>query len=574
MRLSWVWPVAAVLGCATQNETRPAATSSGSSAKVASAAPVPAGPPAPASTVALAKGAQLFDDLGTLHRPITTTSPEAQAFFDQGLRLAFGFNHDESTRSFARSAELDPRCAACFWGVAWTLGPNYNVPMLPDRSQAAWEALKQAQQPAGSGSNPLERELIAALSKRYRGPEPLTPPEQGPLNVAFADAMREVAHAHPADDDLQVIFAESLMDVTPWRLWSLDGKESPGTKEIVATLETVLARNPNHPGANHYYIHAVEASRTPERAVPSADRLGALMPGAGHIVHMPAHIFQRVGRYADAAEANRRAVKADQAYFNKTAPPGYYPMYLGHNYGFLAYAASMQGRSAESLQASREAVKAVPPEMLDMMPGMDFFAAEQLLVMVRFGMWNAILNEPRPPEKYQTLTALWLHAQGMAHASTGKIAQARAEVKALRSLARQLPPDQLAGQNSAREICQLGAEAVEARIAERSGRLAEAIRRWEHAVAREDTFAYDEPADWFYPMRHYLGAALLDAKRAPQAERVFREDLTRNPNNGWALYGLSRALAMQNKRSEADQAQESFHVAWSEADIKLARTAF
>jgi tetratricopeptide (TPR) repeat protein len=572
MRLSWLWPVAALLGCAS--ETRQPAGSSASPAKVATAAPVPAGPPAPASTLALAKGAQRFDDLGTLHRPITTTSPDAQAFFDQGLRLAFGFNHDESTRSFARAAELDPRCAGCFWGVAWTLGPNYNVPMLPERSQAAWEALQQAQLRAASGGNPTELELIAALAKRYRGPQPLNPEEQGPLNVAFADAMRKVAHAHPADDDVQVIFAESLMDVTPWRLWSLDGKESPGTKEIVATLETVLARSPNHPGANHYYIHAVEASRTPERALPSAERLGALMPAAGHIVHMPAHIFQRVGRYADAAEANRRAVRADEAYFRKTAPPGYYPMYLGHNYGFLAYAASMQGRSVESLQAARQAVKAVPPEMLDMMPGMDFFAAEQLLVMVRFGMWEAILNEPRPAEKYQTLTALWLHAQGMAHASTGKTEQARAEVKALRILARQIPPDLLAGQNSAREVCELGAEAVEARIAERSGRLPEAIRRWEQAVAREDTFAYDEPADWFYPMRHYLGAALLDAKRGREAERVFRADLARNPNNGWALYGLSRALAAQKRQPEAARARQSFQVAWADADVKLARPAF
>jgi tetratricopeptide (TPR) repeat protein len=574
MRLSWAWPVAALLGCTTPSEPRPAASSTAGSAKVATSAPIPVGPPVPPSTVTLAKGAQLFDGLGTLHRPITTTSAEAQSFFDQGLRLAFGFNHDESTRSFARAAELDPRCSPCFWGVAWTLGPNYNVPMLPERSQAAWEALQQAQLLAASGSDGTERELIGALSKRYRGPQPLTPEEQGPLNVAFAEAMRQVARAHPSDDDLQVIFAESLMDVTPWRLWSLDGKESPGTKEIVATLETVLGRSPNHPGANHYYIHAVEASRAPERAVPSAERLEALMPAAGHMVHMPAHIFQRVGRYADAAEANRRAVKADETYFRKTAPPGYYPMYLGHNYGFLAYAASMLGRSAESLQAARQAVKAVPPEMLEMAPGMDFFAAEQLLVMVRFGMWEAILSEPRPPEKYQNLTALWLHAQGMAHASTGKIDQARAEVKALRTLAQRIPPDLMAGQNSAREMYALGAEAVEARIAERSGRLLEAIKRWERAVAREDTFAYDEPADWFYPMRHYLGAALLVAKRASQAERVFREDLARNPNNGWALYGLWRALAAQNKRPEAARAQQSFQVAWAESDIKLPRPAF
>jgi tetratricopeptide (TPR) repeat protein len=533
----------------------------------------PAAAPIPASVAALAKGALLFDDLGPLHRPVTTASGDAQRYFDQGLRLAYGFNHDESTRSFARAAELDPRCAACFWGVAWTLGPNYNVPMLPDRTQAAWEALQQAQLLA-SGASPTERDLIRALAKRYQGPQPLDPPAQHPLDVAFSDAMRQVAQAHPTDDDVQVIFAESLMDVTPWRLWSLDGKEAPGTKEIVTTLETVLARSPNHPGANHYLIHAVEASRAPERAIPAAERMGALMPGAGHLVHMPAHIFQRVGRYGDAAEANRRAVRADEAYFRKTAPPGYYPMYLGHNWGFLAYATSMQGRSAESLDAARQSVRAVPPEMLEMMPGMDFFAAEQLLVMVRFGMWETILDEPRPPEKYRTLTALWLHARGMAHASTGKLDQARDEVKALRALGKQLPPDLLAGQNSAREMCELAATAVEARTAERSGKLAEAIRAWERAVALEDTFAYNEPADWFYPMRHYLGAALLDAKRAPQAEKVFREDLRRNPNNGWALYGLARALAAQKKQKEAAQAQADFQTAWASADTPLQRAAF
>jgi tetratricopeptide (TPR) repeat protein len=537
------------------------------------AAKAPPPPAVPASVLALAQGAQSFDDLGTLTRAVGTASPEAQRYFDQGLRLSYGFNHDEATRSFARAAELDPGCAACLWGVAWTLGPNYNVPMLPDRAQAAWDALQAARERA-TGARPVEQALIAALASRYTGPQPVDPPSQQPANEAFAAAMRDVARAHPQDDDVQVIFAESLMDVNPWHLWTLDGKPAPGTEEIVATLETVLARNPVHPGANHYYIHAVEASSRPDRAVPASERLPGLMPAAGHIVHMPAHIFQRVGRYADASEANRRAVKADEAYLARTRPPGYYPMYLGHNHGFLAYSASMLGRSEESLRAARAATQAIPPEMLDMMPGMDFFASEPLLVLVRFGKWTEILAEPRPPEKYPTLTGLWLHARGMALASTGKTREAAATMRDLRTLATKIPPDVIAGQNPASSMCRLGADAIEARIAERARKWKPAIAAWQRAVIQEDGFAYNEPADWFYPMRHYLGAALLDARKPKEAEAVFREDLRRNPGNGWALHGLAAALAAQGKKDDAGTARKQFEEAWREADIKLARAAF
>jgi tetratricopeptide (TPR) repeat protein len=503
---------------------------------------------------------------------VGTASPEAQRYFDQGLRLSFGFNHDEATRSFARAAELDPACAACLWGVAWTLGPNYNVPMLPDRAQAAWDALQAAVE-RKDRARPVDQALIVALTTRYKGPRPVDPPSQQPLSEAFAAAMRDVARAYPDDDDVQVIFAESLMDVNPWHLWSLDGKAAPGTEEIVATLEKVLARSSTHPGANHYYIHAVEASMRPDRAVPAAERLPGLMPAAGHIVHMPAHIFQRVGRYADASEANRRAVKADEVYLARTQPPGYYPMYLGHNHGFLAYSASMLGRSAESLRAARESTKAIPPGMLDMMPGMDFFASEPLLVMVRFGKWKEILAEPRPAEKYPTLTGLWLHARGMALASTGKTAEAQATMRELRTLATKVPPDLLAGQNPASAMCRLGADAIEARIAERARSWKPAIAAWTRAVDQEDGFAYNEPADWFYPMRHYLGAALLDARKPKEAEAVFREDLKRNPGNGWALHGLAAALAAQGKKDEAATTRAEFEEAWKGADIKLTRTA-
>ena len=565
MRLCCLLPVLAV-ACAGGSSAPPP-----TAATTAAKAPPP--PLAvPGTVLALAQGAQLFDDLGTLNRPVGTASPEAQRYFDQGLRLAYGFNHDEATRSFARAAELDPGCAACLWGVAWTLGPNYNVPMLEGAAQAAWDALQAARE-RSARARPVEQSLIVALATRYQGPKSIDAASQQPLNEAFAAAMRDVARAHPDDDDVQVIFAESLMDVNPWHLWTLDGKAAPGTEEIVVTLEKVLSRSSAHPGANHYYIHAVEASMRPDRAVPAAERLPGLMPAAGHIVHMPAHIFQRVGRYGDASEANRRAVKADEAYLARTRPPGYYPMYLGHNHGFLAYAASMLGRSEESLRAARGSTKAIPPEMLDMMPGMDFFASEPLLVMVRFAKWKEILAEPRPPEKYPTLTGLWLHARGMALASTGTTSEARATMRELRTLATKIPPDVRAGQNPASAMCRLGADAIEARIAERARSWKPAIAAWTRAVAQQDGFAYDEPADWFYPMRHYLGAALLDARKPKEAEAVFREDLRRNPGNGWALHGLAAALAAQGKRDEAAATRAKFEEAWKEADIKLTRAA-
>ena len=565
MRLCCLLPVLAV-ACAGGSSAPPP-----TAATTAAKAPPP--PLAvPGTVLALAQGAQLFDDLGTLNRPVGTASPEAQRYFDQGLRLAYGFNHDEATRSFARAAELDPGCAACLWGVAWTLGPNYNVPMLEGAAQAAWDALQAARE-RSARARPVEQSLIVALATRYQGPKSIDAASQQPLNEAFAAAMRDVARAHPDDDDVQVIFAESLMDVNPWHLWTLDGKAAPGTEEIVVTLEKVLSRRSAHPGANHYYIHAVEASMRPDRAVPAAERLPGLMPAAGHIVHMPAHIFQRVGRYGDASEANRRAVKADEAYLARTRPPGYYPMYLGHNHGFLAYSASMLGRSEESLRAARGSTKAIPPEMLDMMPGMDFFASEPLLVMVRFGKWKEILAEPRPPEKYPTLTGLWLHARGMALASTGKSSEAWATMRELRTLATKIPPDLLAGQNPASAMCRLGADAIEARIAERAKSWKPAIAAWTRAVAQEDGFHYNEPADWFYPMRHYLGAALLDARKPKEAEAVFREDLKRNPGNGWALHGLATALAAQGKKDEAAATRAKFEEAWKEADIRLTRVA-
>ncbi|HEY8040739.1 MAG TPA: hypothetical protein VIF15_13130 [Polyangiaceae bacterium] len=528
--------------------------------------------PAPASVAALASGAMLFDDLGALHRTVTTTSPEAQRYFDQGLRLTYGFNHDEAVRSFARAAQLDPTCAMCFWGAAMAMGPNYNVPMLPDKARAAWDALERARSLAPNAT-PVEQALVEALTHRYKGPEPVDPAAMGPFNTAYADAMRAVATRFKDDDDVQVLFAESLMDVSPWKLWSLDGAPAPGTEEIVSTLEQVLARNPAHPGANHYCIHAIEASQHPERALPCAQRLPELMPGAGHVIHMPAHVYQRIGRYADASAANEKAVAVDLAYLKKTTPPGYYPMYLGHNYGFLSFSTSMEGRSVDSLAAARATAKALPPGMIDMMPGMDFFYAEPLLDEVRFGKWDDLLAEPRPDAKYMVLTAFWLHGQGMAHAARHKLQAAHGDLDALKKLADAAPATLTAGQNAAKDVFLLAAVILEARLATVERRN-NALGLWSDAVARADKLAYSEPDDWFYPVRHLQGAALLAAGKPKEAEAVYREDLRRHPHNGWALFGLWKALVAEKRPRDAADAKAEFDTAWSRADIKLQASAY
>lgn len=519
----------------------------------------------------IALDAAPMPDLGTHTRTITTTSDAAQAFFDQGLRLLYGFNHDEAARSFAKAAELDPACASCFWGVALVLGPNYNMPMLANRFPAAWTALREAQELAVH-TTPEEQALIAALAKRYPGPEALDREAMAPWNQAYADAMKEVAARFPSDDDVQVLYAESLMDLTPWRLWSSDGEAGPNTDEIVSVLETVLARSPTHPGANHYYIHAIEASPHPEKGVPSADRLAALMPGAGHIVHMPAHIYQRVGRYADASAANLAAIATDERYIDRAPSWGYYPMYFVHNHGFLAYSDSMLGRSESSLRAARAAAANFPPRMLEMMPGMDYFVSEPLLVMVRFGKWDEILAEPRPDPAYQTLTGLWLHAHGMASSATGDIPQATADLAELRQLRDNIPPDVVATNNSARDIVTLATAVLEADLAQTADDPG-ALDLWAAAVALEDRMTYAEPADWFYPVRHYQGAALLDAKRYAEAEAVYLADLERHPENGWALFGLTKALEGQGKAQEAAKALARFERAWPDADVEISTTA-
>jgi tetratricopeptide (TPR) repeat protein len=562
----------AACGPSPKPPTPPASPPPAASTPTAATAMSPM-PAIPASIDDWAKGAHVFESLGDFHRNVTTKSPEAQQYFDQGMRFLWAFNHDESTRSFARAAQLDPDCAACYWGVALTVGPNYNLPvMAPPRAQVAFDALTKAQS-AATHASPADRALIGALAKRYPNAQPLDPSNSAPILTAYAQAMKAVAAQFPSDLDVQTLYAESMMNLNAWRLWTPDGKAAPGTEEIVATLESVLKRDPGHPGANHYYVHTLEASPHPGKAVAAAERLRGMMPAAGHLEHMPAHIMQRVGRYEEAAEANRKGAEADKSYFAKTQPPDYYAMYTGHNYQFLAYSAAMEGRKAETLEAVRNSRETIPDEMLLAMPGFDWPLAEEYAAAVRFGLWDDMIAKPAPNPELPALTGGYLYGKGMALASKGRTDEAKAMLAQLQQLAASLPADTPAGFNSAKDVFAVATAIVQARIASAGHHPDESISLLREAVAKEDRLAYDEPKDWFFPVRQLLGAELMAAGRAPEAEAVYRKDLQENPANGWSLFGLQAALRAQNKTDAADKVEREFRAAWKNADVMLTSSA-
>jgi tetratricopeptide (TPR) repeat protein len=531
--------------------------------------------PAPPDTLAgWAQGAQLFDGLGTFHRKVTTKSPLAQQYFDQGMRFIWAFNHDEATRSFAKAAQIDPTCASCYWGVALTLGPNYNMPMMSSsRARVGTEALHKAQANA-KRVTPVERALIDAVGKRYAGTKQVDPSNSAPLLKNYVEAMRLVAKKYPNDLDVQTMYAEGLMNTNPWKLWNADGTENPGTQQILDALRAVLKRDPKHPGANHYYIHAVEASPHPEQALASAEVLTGMMPSAGHLEHMPAHIMQRVGRYEEAAEANRKGATADLTYIKETAPPDYYPMYLIHNFQFLASSAGMEGRKAETIEALKTAREHMPDAMLLAMPGFDWGSGFVYDGYAKFGMWDEMLSEPAPNPKLTGATIHYLQARAEALAGKGRLDEAAAELAKSEKLIAAVPAEATQGNNAAKPLYDIGELKAQARVASAQGKRDEAVSLLTKAVAIEDKLAYNEPNDMIFPTRHALGAELLAAGKPVEAEAVFRADLKYHPNNGWAYYGLSQALAAQKKDAEAAEARKQFEQAWRRADIKLDTAGF
>ena len=508
----------------------------------------------------------LIEGLGTHEHQIATDKPLAQKYFDQGLRLIFAFNHDEAIRAFRSAAKVDPNAAMAQWGIALALGPNYNLAADPERSKAAYEASRLAQKLAAKTS-PREAAYADALAQRYaESPDA----ERKPLDQAYADAMRKLAAQYPDNLDAAVLFAEALMDVRPWDLWTHDGQAQPGTDEIVATLERVLGKAPNHPGANHFYIHAVEASPAPERGLAAADRLGGLMPAAGHMIHMPAHIYLRLGRYEDAAECNRRAIKADRQYIEKYRPEGVYPMmYYPHNIHFLWFAAMMEGRSGEANTSAAEVTKMIPDEMVREMPMIEAFVPTRLYALARFGKWDEVLASPRPPADFTYADGMWRYARGLALAAQTKLDGAEIERQALAEVLKATPEDKMAMRHSAAGLLTIAEKHLSAAIDAQRGQNARAIETLTAAIALEDALQYDEPPAWYFPLRQALGAALLDAKRPLDAEAAYREELKRHPVNGWSLNGLARALQAQNRAAEAAEVRQRLAKAWAMADFKL-----
>jgi tetratricopeptide (TPR) repeat protein len=503
----------------------------------------------------------LYDNLGDFHRKVTA-APIAQRYFDQGLRLYYAFNHAEAIRAFAEAGRRDPRCGMCWFGVALSYGPNINAPMDTAAVAPAWAALQKARR-AVRYATPAERALIGALTKRY-APTPRA--DRAKLDSAYATAMVAVARGYPADDEAQSLAAEAMMILRPWNYWHRDGLPYPGTADLVGRLDRVMARSPNHPGACHLYIHAVEAV-TPEKAVPCAERLAALMPGAGHLVHMPAHIYIRVGRYADAIQANEHAVHADESYITQEHPPlGIYTgAYYPHNYHFMAFAAQLAGRSAKAIEAARIVSERIPLEVAKQVPFAQPIVVFHQLELQTFGRWEELLALPLPQSDLRFAVALAHFTRGMAFAATGRTAEAEAALDTVTAVVRELPED------DTRISTRIGALVLSAELAGRAGRTDEALTSLEEARELEDGMLYQEPPFWHQPVRNFLGALLLKAGRPAEAEQRYREDLKRFPNNAWSLAGLAESLKAQGKAAEAAEAEAGLRQVGADAKLVASR---
>jgi len=521
-------------------------------------------------------GAPLFDGMGDHHHAITTIDPDAQRYFDQGLIIDFAFNHAESVRSFRAAQTLDPDCAMCYWGEALALGPNINVTsngkvvMADDDRVAAYAAIQKAVALKDKVTQ-AEQDYIDALAVRYNG-DPATPRE--PLDDAWANAMRDLHHKYPDDDDAAAVFAESMMNTMPWDYWLDPENPKPLTEEVIAALEAVLERSPAHPLAIHLYIHAMEASSQPERAEGPADQLQDLVPGAGHLVHMPSHIYWRVGRYGDASLANVKAAAVDEEYIAACNAQGFYPAaYYPHNIHFLWAASSMEGRSAVAIEAGRKVAANVQLEMIDQFPGVEFFKTIPMQSLVQFGRWDEVLAEPQPPKNLEYSNGIWHYTRAVAYARTGNIEAARAEQEMLGPIKEEadvLFLDTI--QYPASMLLEIADSLALGEIAMADKDFGAATSHFERAVSVQDELPYTEPPFWYYPTRHSLGKALLAAGNAAEAEAVYRTDLEKYPRNGWAMFGLIQALIAQDK--DSSEMQERFDATWSQADVELTASRF
>jgi len=516
--------------------------------------------------------APVLTDIGDTHMPITTQSDKAQYFFDQGLRLTYAFNHQEALRSFKEAARHDPDAAMAYWGWALVLGPNLNLPMSAEVAPQAYEAIQMA---VGLKDKVTAKEssLIVALAQRYAADPPA---DRKALDTAYADAMKQVHTRFAEDNDIATLYAAALMNLSPWNYWTRDGRPKARTPDILSTLERVMQRDPEHEGALHYYIHAVEAVDA-ERGAAVADRLRGLTPGAGHLVHMPTHVYMQLGRYAESFELNVQAAKADENYLVQCRAQGIYPLgYYPHNLHFQAWAALMMGNREKALKAARKVASKVPEDFSHNTWGLyQTFASMPLFALVRFGQWDAVLEEPRPPEKWRYMAGIWHYARGMAYTHTGRYKSAQKELETLQIIAMDpVSGHEAVGFGNTPTLLTIAGEVLAGELAAKQKRFEVAIGHLDRAVRMEDSLMYNEPPDWYYPVRHTLGAVLIEAGRPAEAEVVYWQDLKRYRDNGYSLYGLWQSLKAQGRDAEARQLQQSYAQAWAHADRSLSSSRF
>jgi len=514
--------------------------------------------------------APLFNNLGTLHFPITTRSELAQKYFNQGIILAYGFNHEEAFRSFEEVARLDSNCAMAYWGMAYVLGPNINLPMDAGVVHTAYEAIHKAILLLDDETQ-KEKDFVMALSERYSS-EAME--DRTPLDQAYSDAMRNLSSKYPDDLDASTMFAESIMDLHPWDYWLKDGTAQPWTPDLLAVLESVIEKNPDHHGANHLYIHVVEASKNPYRGLPSANKLRFLAPGAGHLVHMPAHIYIRTGKYHEGSLANIRAVKSDEEYINQCNQQGFYPLsYYPHNYHFLWATATLEGDSKTAIDAALKTSQKPPDSLMDVCgyQTLQHFAAIPLYAFVTFGKWDEIINYERPSEERPYILAVWHYARSMAFIAKENLAEAEKEIVELERYRTNQSVEELLiwGFNSAGILVNIAAEVARGELEAKRKNYSDAISHLKKAVEYKYSLRYDEPPTWFYPCRQNLGAVLIEAGKYKEAEKVYRENLEEIPDNGWGLFGLHQALLKQGKTDEAAEVEKKFNEAWKYSDIDL-----
>jgi tetratricopeptide (TPR) repeat protein len=514
-----------------------------------------------------------LQNLGDHKFPVKTNSARAQLFFNQGMMLVYGFNHAEATRSFREAARLDPNCAMVYWGMAYVLGPNINMSMAPESEPIAYEMIQKAIA-LKKNASVREQAYIEALAKRYSGENK---PDRAALDRAYAEAMRDLSSRYPDDLDAATLWAEAMMDLRPWNYWTRDMQPYPETQKIMRVLESVLTRNPNHPGAIHLYIHTVEFAR-PELAEAGAQRLWKLAPGAGHLVHMPSHIFRRVGRYDDASKSNQDAIAADEDYIEQCRAQGVYPLaYYPHNIHFLWDSATMEGRRDTAIAAARKSSSSIPEGAWREVPLLHQFLVAPLFAYTRFGEWDMILAESRPAEDSLFWTGIWHYARGLAFTATEELDNAGRELDGLQKIAGKKSLDGYRvtfSRNGAKAILEIAGEVLAGELAAKHGDYENAIARLHRGVLLEDNLIYNEPPDWHVPVRQALGAVLLEAGRAAEAEAIYWQDLSSNRENGWSLFGLMQSLRAQGKEEKAVVIEKRFRKAWARSEVTLTASRF